>query len=146
MSSPTRLRSVALDLLPNDVLSLGVPILNGAIQVENYHDKWEKGRIQLKTTRDMAKIALEGGQKFEIDVYRSDTGGPVEDPNKAVKVRALSQPISELVLVRMDFGDWLVSDSGLQVEDHDALQTFINEVGERAHTKHNSNNIAALDD
>lgn len=144
MPSLTRLHSVELDLLPNDVLSLGVPILNGAIQVENYSDEWQKGRIQLKTTQDMAKIALEGGQKFGIDVYRSHDGGPVEDPAKAVKVRALSQPISELVLVRMDLGDWLVSDSGFQVEDHDALQTFINEVGERAHTKHNQQNIAGL--
>ncbi|MEK7059330.1 MAG: hypothetical protein AAB971_01075 [Patescibacteria group bacterium] len=128
-----------LNEAPEGVYSLGVPIINGAVQVRDYGEMLQKGRLSVKATRDLVKIRREDGKNLAVDVHVKTPQPPSEaNAEPVIKVRQVfDQPIPELLLYNLDNdGLWLPDGENLEVAYEEGLSDFAYFIDFHANNRH----------
>ena len=119
-----------LDRLTPDPVSLGVPVIGGAVQIGHLNGlkrgDAEKDRLLVEPSPDQVHIRTESGEPLQVELVDYDT-----DTDDALLKKVFVRPLRDGLALHRGSQPlrWMVDDTKTWVRDYEGLQEFVVMVG-----------------
>jgi hypothetical protein len=119
------------DKLESGKVVLGVPLLDGVIQVNNFQsEEVEESKLIVVKAFGSALIALEDARPIQVE--RVHDSAPGQEPGRD---RVFRSPVEQLKLIQAKNAEdetlWIpILDRDLEIENREAFDYFLNKLGE----------------